>query len=559
MWLITTFGFFSIVQKPEDKDRGTLTIRARVRNDLKGLKQSYIPNLGPIQASDETDYRYRAVATKGEVADAICRAIAELDYSNFKSRVEQLQGGMRAKLYHEVWHALYALQSDPVLDPPEPKADSYGGVVMSGGGKVLLRAPANQHGGYAWTFAKTAVAPGDAPEKTAMIAVYQKTGYVCRIRAEIPGLFKGGDSLSRYFLMEVDYRASEPNWQTSGLRWARLDEARDLIRLSPNEDGRNRDLAILDAAEATLRTIPYREHLSVQAEDYWDDLQVMPERNIVLHPRQWYSREDMTAIRRGFYPTVMEQKWFLIFTGDRLHMHRSWTGILIFDVGFTFDPQGGAYVSDVIVNRDPEQYQCTDNDEDLSLMKNVIQGHLLKPLDAPVVDGFVLGLQEAMKPNYLGSPAVVGDLVASLLNAVVRDFNNEEAEIIEGVLPENSRGAIVQKVVAALSGMDNSYATMPSWHSPTELGGNIMSYIAPKVSFNGFESLFELVSEAARLFMAKAFELLMAYREDPRATWDEHGQAQLDTLHQYVTAVMLGTNTVTYGEKTLDDIHWEAA
>lgn len=110
----------------------------------------------------------------------------------------------------------------------------------------------------------------------------------------------------------------------------------------------------------------------------------MPERNIVLHPRLWYSREDMAAIRRGFYPTVMGQKWFLIFTGDRLRMHRSWTGNLIFDVGFTFDPQGGAYVSDVIVNRDPEQYQETDNDEDLSLMKNVIQGHLLEPLDAPV-------------------------------------------------------------------------------------------------------------------------------------------------------------------------------
>lgn len=117
---------------------------------------------------------------------------------------------MRAKLYHGVWHALNALQSDPVFDSPELKANSYGGVVMSGGGKVLLRAPANQHGGYAWTFAKTSIAPGDAPEKTAMIAVYQKTGYVCRIHAEIPGLFRGDDSLSGYFLMEVDYRGGSP-------------------------------------------------------------------------------------------------------------------------------------------------------------------------------------------------------------------------------------------------------------------------------------------------------------------------------------------------------------
>jgi hypothetical protein len=43
---------------------------------------------------------------------------------------------------------------------------------MSGGDKVLLRAPTKQHGGYAWTFAKTAAAPVDAPLQTIAFCSY---------------------------------------------------------------------------------------------------------------------------------------------------------------------------------------------------------------------------------------------------------------------------------------------------------------------------------------------------------------------------------------------------
>jgi len=35
MWMLTTFGFFSIVEKPEDRAAGRLTIRARVKGISK--------------------------------------------------------------------------------------------------------------------------------------------------------------------------------------------------------------------------------------------------------------------------------------------------------------------------------------------------------------------------------------------------------------------------------------------------------------------------------------------------------------------------------------------
>lgn len=355
MWLITSIGFFSVVQKPGDKQNGTLTVRSRVRCDLAGLKQHYLPGLGPIQESLDTDYRFRAVAPRAEVSAAMARMIEDLDYGNFKSEVAKKQGPKRASLYHQVWDVLYQLQTSPNFVETEPTADSYGGVVVSGGHKVLLREPAKHHGGYAWTFAKTVAKEGESPRDAAIRAVREKTGYDAEIRISVPGVFKGSSSSTCYYVMDAKHPPAKPSWQTSGLRWVNFDEARDLLRQSPNAEGRDRDLAILDAAEKMAGMIAYKDHPNVQPED-WTDLKSMPERHTVLYPKLRFNSDEMANIRRGFFPTVMEQKWLLYFTGDRLRMHRSWTGVLIFDVGFAFDPKGGAYVTDVIVNRESREY-----------------------------------------------------------------------------------------------------------------------------------------------------------------------------------------------------------
>lgn len=111
MWLITPIGFFSIVQKESDKQHDTLTVRARVRDDLTALKEQFLPNLGPIQESLNSDYRFRSVAPRAEVAAAMVRLVDSLDYNNFKSEVALKQGRQRASLYHQVWDVLYTLQT----------------------------------------------------------------------------------------------------------------------------------------------------------------------------------------------------------------------------------------------------------------------------------------------------------------------------------------------------------------------------------------------------------------------------------------------------------------
>lgn len=61
-------------------------------------------------------------------------------------------------------------------------------------------------------------------------------------------------------------------------------------------------------------------------------------------------------------------------------MHRSWTGFLIYDVGFEFDVKGGASIADIIVNRNGRQYKSKDGTSDLNLLYDIIQQHLLQPV-----------------------------------------------------------------------------------------------------------------------------------------------------------------------------------
>src|SRR5687767_7647679 len=102
MWLITNFGFFSVVEKPDDDSAGTLTIRARVKSDLVALRDRYLPSLGEITGGG-TDYKCRAKASREAVAVAMMKAALDIDYINFKNSVAKTHGSDRASLYHEVW------------------------------------------------------------------------------------------------------------------------------------------------------------------------------------------------------------------------------------------------------------------------------------------------------------------------------------------------------------------------------------------------------------------------------------------------------------------------
>jgi hypothetical protein len=114
MWIQTTIGFFSIVQKPEDVAGDTLTVRARSRDHLEALKLAYLQESGPIQVGGATDYPSRLVADRMAVEDAVSMAVAAIDYSNFKDAVAENDPNAAA-IYGKVWAQLRGLTDDEGL------------------------------------------------------------------------------------------------------------------------------------------------------------------------------------------------------------------------------------------------------------------------------------------------------------------------------------------------------------------------------------------------------------------------------------------------------------
>lgn len=426
------------------------------------------------------------------------------------------------------------------------KIDSYGGIVVSGGDKVLLREVKNHFAGYVWTFAKTLANRGESAHETAMRAVLEKTGYTAEIRASIPGIFKGSSSTTGYYLMDASHPPVAHNEHTRGLHWASFDEARELIRKTTNQEGRERDLALLDAVQRVVKQIPYSEHLNVHPEDFWEPFGTIGERRSVLRPKLHYTADEMRHIRRGFFPTAMEQKWFIYFTEGRLRLHRSWTGLLCFDIGFIVHDDNSSTISEVIINRDVAQTAGPDADaEDLQTMQDIIRYNLLMLPYEPPVDGFVQALNQALKPNYLGSPEVVSELVQAIFDMIVRRIANEADD-------EDINQAI-SNVADAMANESSEYTKMDGWHSTAQLGAHINKYL---LGSEGVGELYLLVCQGLTAMTMKTFAMLKGFMHDPVATWERHALPQLNELKSFVVAVLLGTNSVLHEGKVLDDFMW---
>src|SRR5208282_2003323 len=98
MWLVTKYGFFSVVQKTGEKN---LTVRARVREDLDALRERYLPSLSPTVERAGSDYRYRAKASHVDFAEAMKKMVLDVSYCNFKDCVAVTQGKKRERIYHK--------------------------------------------------------------------------------------------------------------------------------------------------------------------------------------------------------------------------------------------------------------------------------------------------------------------------------------------------------------------------------------------------------------------------------------------------------------------------
>lgn len=104
MWLFTNRGFLSIVHSAECA-HDELLVRARRKIDLKRL----FPE-AEISESTVTDYRYRAVISRNDVALMLVQHIEALDYPNFKTSIRNAGDMQLERAAHEVWDVMATLQ-----------------------------------------------------------------------------------------------------------------------------------------------------------------------------------------------------------------------------------------------------------------------------------------------------------------------------------------------------------------------------------------------------------------------------------------------------------------
>lgn len=383
MWLMTNFGFFSVVDKSGE---GRLTVRSRTRGDLDRLRAHYLPELGPSVAHAGSDYPWRALVDRQPLAEAMMRIVEDVDYSNFKDEVAKTLGKDRAHRYGDVWSALFGMHEDlpEVTDPgaaslPWPAevdkglAVAYGGVVVDPRGRLLLREVRNHYDNYVWTFAKGRPEKGESPRQTAVREVAEEMGVVPQLLAPLPGDFTGGTTSNRYFLMVASVQTVNLNHQckeTERLTWAEPDEAARLIGLTTNVIGRLRDLDVLDNVQASLRIFPSEANPIALRSDF--KTRPFPAKRVLIPFESEFSLEDMSKLIRGSIPRGMDEKWFFYFENSALHMHRSWTGFCIFRVHFALTSEGW-FSTHIEANRHTGQYGSTDAAEDLRLVKDLLQ------------------------------------------------------------------------------------------------------------------------------------------------------------------------------------------
>ena len=106
----------------------------------------------------------------------------------------------------------------------------------------------------------------------------------------------------------------------------------------------------------------------------------LPKEHTTLQLNQKFKKNAMELIKKGVIPEEMEDKWFIYYdtSEDKLFMHRSWTGFLIYVVQFE-ERDDYIVATNVVVNQDPSQYHCgqqenTEKDLLLTIMKSLLFG-----------------------------------------------------------------------------------------------------------------------------------------------------------------------------------------
>lgn len=128
----------------------------------------------------------------------------------------------------------------------------------------------------------------------------------------------------------------------------------------------------------------------------------MPSSVRKLSVNKSFTQEEMEQVRRGLRPREIEDKWFLFFEGNSLHVHRSWTGTCIYRARFEADSQGYVLV-EAEMNADKAEYNGQSDAYEVAMLGYLIDRLLLsKQVAIPSPDSITGDQLPIWKHNVVG-------------------------------------------------------------------------------------------------------------------------------------------------------------
>ena len=110
---------------------------------------------------------------------------------------------------------------------------------------------------------------------------------------------------------------------------------------------------------------PIPEKTKVATKDSWN-IEPMPEKRAVVPLHETIPSDAMRIVKYGHIPDAMEDHWFMYCDESTIRYYRSWTGFCIYVAKYV-DDGSICKITELMVNREPEQYGCTDNEHDVAL------------------------------------------------------------------------------------------------------------------------------------------------------------------------------------------------
>jgi hypothetical protein len=102
MWVFTVDGFFSAVSHIDQPD--CVMVRARSKGDIVRLGR--VIQVKKYRRTPKADYLYRLICLKTTWSAYLAKCALEIDYPNFKSKMEYLCSDYRREQLHDVWEVM---------------------------------------------------------------------------------------------------------------------------------------------------------------------------------------------------------------------------------------------------------------------------------------------------------------------------------------------------------------------------------------------------------------------------------------------------------------------